>query len=543
MTGILGLGGLRGILGSLLVRQLILFAGQSNVNGPAWADATGKVLPGLTEQQRSGIGGSFAPVKMRHKVSWTTADPPVWHCDSTGPLAGYTSSVGNPTGHTTNLLGVQQSCMRHLDYYRGNSWDVCTMGITATSLAVHWNPAGTYPTAQTNLFGQFLALGDAAAAAFGSTPAGFVWIQSESDGADATQAAAYAVNLAALFAAVRAHWPGIVIVMTSLSTANTNATFGATIRAAQIAVQAATQNCTLVNTDDLALMADHAHYTSDACAALGDRIGNALVGLLGLPSPVSWPIDSTMLVALPANNTHWQAVFAAANAAFGVGITSTGARSIYLCQEASGSLADSLGNHTMAAAGAGTITYRGNNSNWTTKQVIVPTGNTGHFENTDASLPDPATTSQARIGYSYLTAGAAAANVWGFGTAGFSTLQVTAAAPTFNAWETFDASATTSSVQITPGSQALGHVRNLTSGKIDGFVPLDHIQGNLGTVTGKRKTIGAGAAGLGSNRQFGYFYISDFVGSDGEFTVSQMRAIMKVMNWGNTNLGMPAITW
>jgi hypothetical protein len=531
--------------GSGAARQLIIVAGQSNAADPGWADSTTHASPGITEAQRSGVGNSFATVNARTKASWTTTDPPVWHIDSTAALAGVTSSVNNPTGHSTNLLGFQQSMLRHLDYYRSNSWDVVSMAITATSLAVHWLPTGTYPTAQTNLFNQMLALADAAATSFGSTPAVFVWCQGESDGADPTQAAAYQANLTALFAAVRAHWPGIAIVFNKLSSANTNATQSATIRAAQVAVQAATSNCTLVTIDDFTLQSDHAHFTSDECNAMGDRFGNAIVGLLGLTSPVSWTIDTTMLVGCPASTAEWQAVFAAANATYGVGITSTGPESIYLCQEGSGNLADSgPGAHTMVATGTG-ITYGAANVNWLRKEFTLANGTTGHFENSDAGLPDPATTSWTRIGYLYVTQGAGVANLWSFGTAGFSTIQRLAAAPTFNPWELFEGGvATTSSVQVTPGSRPYVVVRNKTGSTVDAYTDIDRI-GSVatGTVTGKRTTMGVATTGLGTNCLMGVFYWADFKGTNGEFTAAQMRAVLKTLNFGNANLGMPAIPW
>jgi hypothetical protein len=528
-------------------RKLIIVAGQSNAAFPAWADASAHTAPGIIEPQRSGVGNSFANVNQRAKASWTTADPPVWHIDSTAALAGVSSSAGNPAGKTSNMLGFQQAMLRHLDYYRSNAWDVVTVAITATSLAVHWLPTGTFPTVggQPNLFTQMLTVADAAAVSFSSTPAVFVWCQGESDGADATQAAAYETNLTALFAAVRAHWPGIAIVFNKLSSQNTNATQSATIRTAQVNVAAATSNCTLVTIDDAGIMmADHAHFVSDACNALGDRFGNAIVGLLGLTSPVSWTIDTTMLVGCPVNNTEWAAVFAAANAQFGVGITSAGADSIFLCQEGSGGLTDSLGNHAMTVAGGGTISYQQNNVNWTRKEIVLPSGNTGHFENTDSTLPDPATTSWARIAYPYITQGASAANLWSLGTSGFATIQRRAGAPTFNPLELFEGgTATDSTTQVTPGTRPTVHVRNKTSSLVDVFVDIDHIQASTGTVTGKRTTMGVASTGLGNNLQLGIFYWADFKGADAEFTVAQMRAILKVLNWGNTNLGMPAITW
>lgn len=531
------------------LRKGVVFLGQSNMAMQGWGDTSTHAAPGITEPQRGGVGGAFAPVSSRVKASWSSpvGDPISWTIDSTAPLGGVTSTVNNPTVHTTNLIGPQQSCMRHLDYYLPNVWDCSTVAITATSLAVHWLPTGTYPTAGSNLLTQAMDVTDAHFASTGAAPAAVVWGQGESDGGSTPQAAAYNANLTAEFAAFRARWPGIPIVCIKLSIKNTVVvTEMATIRAAQVAVCAATSNCVLVDTDDATMQPDGAHFTSDYCTGLGDKIANAIVGLLGLsvPSPVAWTIDPTMLVACPASTAEWQALFAAANSLYGVGITSTGPTSIYGCQVAASPLTDVNGVHPMASSGTGTITFQATNGNWARGEFVIPAGGTIHFETTDASLPDPAAASWAHYGYHYLTSGAASINIISYGTAGFSTVQRSPAAPTFNSLGLFEGGVLTSgTVQVTPGSRPLVHCRNKTTSLADVMTDAEHIQANTGVVTGRRETIGVAGAGLGVNMQLGTFYVARFEGAQSELTPVQWKAVLRTANWGNVNLGMPAITW
>jgi len=423
---------------------------------------------------------------------------------------------------------------RHLDYYAANRVDICNVAVSGSTLATNWLPSVNWPSGGTNLFNQMVTIVNAAAASFGSSIAAFVWIQGEGDAADSTMASNYQTNLTALFNAVRAQWPGVPIVFNQLSNSNSGA-FKATVRTAQSNVAGAFSSCTMIGVDDLTLT-DGQHFNADSYAALGDRLGSALVTALGLASPVSWTIDPYSLIGTPSTEAEVIAMLAAA------GITWPGGNmGLWLCQETSGNLTDSsnAGAFGMTAGGTGT-TYATSNINWQRKELFFPEGTTGVFSTTSASLPDPSTTGQFRIGYVFLGAATTVKrNVFVIGTAGFTTLGRDPTAPgTF--WQLTDGANTTADTShaVTGSFRPWVLARRKAAGTIDAYVDNAHISGTLGTVTGKKAFIGAG-----SNPLHAVNWVLDLYGSGAEFSTAQTRTILNTLNWGNTNLGASAIPW
>jgi hypothetical protein len=91
-------------------------------------------------------------------------------------------------------------------------------------------------------------------------------------------------------------------------------------------------------------------------------------------SGVAWSLDATSGQAVPADATEW-AAFIAANS-----LTIAAPTNLYLCQEASGNLADSIGALTLAAAN--TPLYQQAVTGWTRKGVGFNGGTAQHFANT-----------------------------------------------------------------------------------------------------------------------------------------------------------------
>ncbi len=112
--------------------------------------------------------------------------------------------------------------------------------------------------------------------------------------------------------------------------------------------------------------------------------------------------DATSGVYTPASAAEWTTLLAAAGDAIG------GPSALYLCQEASGNLADSIGTFTLTASGTG-ITYAQSVAGWSRKGVTFNDGGSGAFANADAGLPDLSTTSFSSLWY-WQESGTPAAN-------------------------------------------------------------------------------------------------------------------------------------
>ena len=108
--------------------------------------------------------------------------------------------------------------------------------------------------------------------------------------------------------------------------------------------------------------------------------------------PPSWTSDATSGIGIPQTSAEWDAVILDA------GVTAVAPTSIYRCQEASGSLADSVGSFTLTIGGAG-HSYQQAVAGWSSLGVSLTDGTVGSWGSTDAGLPDLATTSSLVLAY------------------------------------------------------------------------------------------------------------------------------------------------
>lgn len=247
-------------------RRLIVVAGQSNAVGKADIDnATDPTL-----------AGPYPNVTLVQKVSvGTLTDPITWTVDDSGALAPRASADQN--------FGPELSMGRALDA-AASQFDIVKFALTASSLADNWMPGIGWPTspaADPDLFDQFMAYLAAAETSLNGQIAALVWVQGETDGLDATDAANYQANLEAFFAAIWAVYPGLPIVI-SRQSSSASVTYKATIQAAQEAFVAAhPTNTYLVDTDDLALI-DVYHFSADSLDTLGRRYADRVLALLDI---------------------------------------------------------------------------------------------------------------------------------------------------------------------------------------------------------------------------------------------------------------------
>lgn len=100
----------------------------------------------------------------------------------------------------------------------------------------------------------------------------------------------------------------------------------------------------------------------------------------------SWAIDATSGIAVPASATEWSAFIAAK------GLSISVPSSLWLMQESSGNLSDSIGSLTLTANG--TPLYQQSVTGWTRKGVGFNEGVAQRFAAASGVGPSPATTSQ-----------------------------------------------------------------------------------------------------------------------------------------------------
>jgi hypothetical protein len=132
--------------------------------------------------------------------------------------------------------------------------------------------------------------------------------------------------------------------------------------------------------------------TAPSSAVAGLVLNAGQIGAQLLANPTfdtaagpTWTVDATSGKGVPANNTEWGDLLTAAG-------TSGTCRHLWLMQEASGNLADSISPAADFEYIGGTITYADTIAGWTRKGPRF-TSTASAFRNLDADLPTPNATS------------------------------------------------------------------------------------------------------------------------------------------------------
>lgn len=242
-------------------RPVVLLAGQSNACGLAPYSG----LPASVSSPFTSVdvycGGDVDPAKAG---AWLA-------------LAGGFGYTGHTAFGPELTFGIDIE-----SYYRGTNWAIIKHGVGGTALATDWDPT----TGAT--YAAFVATVAAGLAAIGEEyeVAGMLWMQGESDGMTLAYANAYATNLAAFIAAVRAlvSRPRLPFAIAKINT-YTDWPYAATVRAAQDAVAAADPLVTAFEAADLTQIAPGGHFDTDGMVTLGQRFAVALGGLFVVNSP------------------------------------------------------------------------------------------------------------------------------------------------------------------------------------------------------------------------------------------------------------------
>lgn len=185
-------------------------------------------------------------------------------------------------GGSSLNMGVELKLAYYLNGVVANGWALTKFAVGASDLAVDWNPAGTYPAHQDNLYTQLLTFLAASEPELNGKIAAIIWDQGEADGGDNTKTAAYQANLTSFFGTLRGSYPNASIIIRRLASGQTSVTNLASIRSTQATVQASLANSALVNSDAAAVQGDNTHFTADGYCTIGKAEALAILGLLGI---------------------------------------------------------------------------------------------------------------------------------------------------------------------------------------------------------------------------------------------------------------------
>lgn len=226
--------------------------------------------------------------------------------------------------------------------------------------------------------------------------------------------------------------------------------------------------------------------------------------------------DATAGVYMPASSTEWSNFIARK------GLTISPPTSLYLCQEASGNLTDSIGGFTATAAGSG-IAYQQPLTGWARGSVKFTDANaTQQFSST--AVANLASNSWLRLALVDATHPATATrNMWLIGTASFLAIDCTTAGIL-----DFKVSASGgATLSAYSGPHLVGHLWDRANSRSIGYTETEKVTGTFSSAaTGAKMTIGVGA---NTNGPFGFGYIADWSGANAQMTDAQVKALYQAL--------------
>lgn len=230
--------------------------------------------------------------------------------------------------------------------------------------------------------------------------------------------------------------------------------------------------------------------------------------------------DATSGIFVPASSVEWTTTMAAA------GIGSGGPSALWLLQEASGNVADSIGSFTGTASGTG-LSYQQSVAGWSRKGVGLTDAGSGKFTNTAAGLPSLATQSQLIIAYGIMTAASGQRNVVSAGgaTQGHADIGATA---------TFHPVAHVASASAGGSTDAHNRVlpwvfkHNVTGSAQAVYTDTEKVVPAFNALAGQGLTIGA--AGNAAPTGTLLYLVSFFLGA-AELTDAQVKTLLTTLGW------------
>jgi hypothetical protein len=230
--------------------------------------------------------------------------------------------------------------------------------------------------------------------------------------------------------------------------------------------------------------------------------------------------DAASGIYVPATSAEWTTTMSVA------GIASGGPSGVWLCQEASGSLADSVGVFTLTAGGTGS-SYQNAVTGWTRKAVGTTEANATRWQSVDVGLPDPATTSYLTILYAQvMSTPAATRSIFEYGTSP-ARIEITSTPRT---QANFPAAS-----PVTGASSPLGSVRpfvlrhNLTASTNAVYTDQEKLAPTFGVATAN-KTYRLGAAANNAPTAL-ILYAMLLAGAAAELTDAQIKTLLQTLGW------------
>lgn len=236
----------------------------------------------------------------------------------------------------------------------------------------------------------------------------------------------------------------------------------------------------------------------------------------------AWDIDPGSGIGVPSDATQWQAVIDAA----GLNGVVTPPDALWLCQEAAGPLADSIGAFDLAESGLG-LAYQQNVSAWERSAVQTADNVVGGWYNTDAGLPDVNVAPMTMLVYAIETSQPANPNRQIFGLGGTGGANTMAWIGGGQQTRVVSGANTASSADIewnVVRPYVLKH--DPTGAATIGYTDLSKVQPTFSAaVTGKKISLGSGQVAPSFNRIL--YGCAFFVA----LTDSQIRDLLRVLGW------------
>lgn len=252
--------------------HVVLVGGQSNANGRA--DPAG--LPANLQSAQSDV---------------------LFYSNYSGGL-----STLRPNG-STSQFGPEITLGRSMaDYYEASGQKVAVLkyAVGGTNLYSQWAAGGTSgTTGDGSVYASFQSTINAGLHALTiANPTatividGMVWMQGESDAADATNSSAYGTNLIAFIRDIRltygANLPFVIGELSVNQTGTGLAVYRNNVRSGQASVGSSVVYTSLVNTDSFELKSDNLHFDAIGQQALGNAFASSLRNLMAIPEASSY---------------------------------------------------------------------------------------------------------------------------------------------------------------------------------------------------------------------------------------------------------------
>lgn len=231
--------------------------------------------------------------------------------------------------------------------------------------------------------------------------------------------------------------------------------------------------------------------------------------------------DSTSSKYCPSSNAQWTTTMAAA------GITSGNPASLWLCQEASGNLADSIGAVTLTAAN--NPTYSNSVTGWTRKAAATnETAPQCHFQTT--SVADLSTTSYALLAYVSLTTPTGTRELMGFGNSFDHRYVEVSTTPRYTSRVILGGGTAGTSDPGTAVRPILLMV-NRASSKFKTYTDQEIIEQAWAAPTAGGALLCLGDAVNASAPAAYFLYAAGFSGTAAEFSDAQVRSLFRSLGW------------